>query len=387
MKLHINPNPTPLSTDAIETSLGDMLECDGNVDGSGDISEQVAQFNLTQWETQILTGTGPSIELGVSANYYISLADAEAGTNPIALPTNYTNISNPQTIYVSVINDGTGLNPVSNGSGCYIIVSFEIYVPVPTVSISGNNVLCIDENGVPLTSVPLPIMTATAGPEAAAAYNYQWALNGVLISGETNQSITVFQAGEYTVTVSGPTDFQCINYVSTTIVASGVPENFNTNVTTNAFSDSHQIVANATSNIPDIVFWYSLDEEDSTVNGTFNNVAPGIHSVTITDGKNCWKEEIEVLIIDYPHFFTPNGDGINDIWQITGIEGIPISQIYIFDRFGKLLKQLDPDSIGWDGTYNGNELPATDYWFKIKYIEGSISGIQKEFRAHFSLKR
>ena len=387
VRLHVNPNPTPLSTSEIETSLGSMLECDGNVDGSGDISEQEAVFDLTQWETQILTGTGPSVELGVSANYYISLADAEAGTNPIFSPANYTNISNPQTIYISVINDGTGINPVSNGSGCYTIVSFEIFVPVPNVSISGDAVLCIDANGVPLSNIPLPILTATAGPDPAVAYNYQWTLNGVLISGETNQSITVSQAGDYTVTVSGPTDFDCINNASATIVASGVPENFNANVTTNAFSDSHQIVANATSNIPEIVFWYSLDDGEPTVDGTFNNISPGIHIVTITDGKNCWKEEIEVLIIDYPHFFTPNGDGINDTWQIIGIEGIPISQIYIFDRFGKLLKQLDPDSIGWDGTYNGNELPATDYWFKIKYIEGSTPGPQKEFRAHFSLKR
>ncbi len=387
VKLHVNPNPTPLSTDAIESNLGDMLECDGNVDGSGDISEQVAEFDLTQWETQILTGDGPAVELGVSANYYISLSDAEAGTNPIISPTNYTNISNPQTIYVSVINDGIGVNPVTTGTGCYTIVSFEIYVPVPNVSISGNDVLCIDANGVPLTSVPLPILTATGGPEAAAAYNYQWALNDVLISGETNQSITVSQAGEYTVTVSGPTDFQCINYASAIIIASGVPDNFNGNVTTTAFADSHQIVAEATSTIPGIEFWYSLDGAEATTNGTFDNVSPGIHVVTITDGNNCWKEEIEVLIIDYPHFFTPNGDGVNDTWQIIGIEGIPISQIYIFDRFGKLLKQLDPDGIGWDGTYNGNQLPSTDYWFKIIYIEGGVTGIQKEFRAHFSLKR
>ena len=387
VKLHVNPNPTPLSTSDIEASLGDMLACDGNVDGSGDISEQVAEFNITQWETQILTGTGPGVELGVSASYYISLSDAEAGTNPITSATNYTNISNPQTIYVSVINDGIGLNPVSNGSGCYTIVSFEIYVPVPNVSISGNEVLCIDANGVPLTNLTLPVLTATAGPDAAASYNYQWALNGVLISGETNQSIIISQAGEYTVTVSGPTDFQCIDYASDTIVVSGVPENFNAGVTTTAFSNSHQVVAEATSTIPGIVFWYSLDDGEPTTNGTFDNVSPGTHIVTITDGKNCWTEEIEVLIIDYPHFFTPNGDGINDTWQIIGIEGIPISQIYIFDRFGKLLKQLDPDSIGWDGTYNGNKLPSTDYWFKINYIDGNDSGIQKEFRAHFSLKR
>ena len=58
--------------------------------------------------------------------------------------------------------------------------------------------------------------------------------------------------------------------------------------------------------------------------------------------------------------------------------------IYIFDRYGKLLKQLDPDGAGWNGTYNGAEMPSTDYWFKIIYIENNE---QKEFRAHFSLKR
>jgi len=387
VKLHVNPNPTPLSTADIASGLGVMLECDGNVDGSGSIGEQVAEFDLTQWETQILTGTGPAVELGVSANYYTNIDDAAAGVDAIATPTAYTNIANPQTIYISVVNDGTGINPVTNGTGCFTIVSFEIYVPVPEVSISGSDVLCIDENGVPLTTIPLPILTATAGPDPAASYNYQWALNGVVIVGATNQTLTASQAGEYTVTVSGPTDFECLNFTSQTIIASGVPDNFNANVTTNAFSDSHQIVAIATSNIPEIVFWYSLDDAEPITNGTFNNISPGIHTITITDGKNCWEEVIEVLIIDYPHFFTPNGDGINDTWQIIGIEGIPISQIYIFDRFGKLLKQLDPDGEGWDGTYNGSQMPATDYWFKIIYIEGNDTPTQKEFRAHFSLKR
>ena len=387
VKLHVNPNPTPLSTADIALGLGILLECDGNVDGSGSIGEQVAEFDLTQWETQILTGTGPAVELGVSANYYTSIDDAAAGVNVIANPSAYTNTSNPQTIYISVVNDGTGINPVTNGTGCFTIVSFEIYVPVPEVTISGNDVLCVDENGVPLTTISLPVLTATAGPEPAASYNYQWELNGVVIVGATNQILTITQAGEYTVTVSGPTDFECLNFAAQTIIASGVPDNFNANVTTNAFSDSHQIVATATSNIPEIVFWYSLDDAEPITNGTFDNVGPGIHTITITDDKNCWQEIIEVLIIDYPHFFTPNGDGVNDTWQIIGIEGIPISQIYIFDRFGKLLKQLDPDGAGWDGTYNGSQMPATDYWFKIIYIEGNNTPTQKEFRAHFSLKR
>ncbi len=383
MHLEVSPNPTPLSTIDIQDQLGNngvMEECDGNVDGSGTISEQIATFDLTLWETQILNN-----ESGVSAAYYTNIDDAEAGTSSITNPATYNNIANPQTIYVSVINDGSGIANASS-TGCYTIVSFELYVPVPEVTITASkDVICVDANGVPLTNTDLPVLTANALP--AAPYDYQWMLNGVTIPGATNQSLTVTESGDYTVSASGPTDFDCINVSAVvTIEVSGVPDGFNGNVTTTAFADSHQIVAEATSTIPGIEFWYSLDGAEATTDGTFDNVLPGTHIVTISDGENCWTEDVNVTIIDYPHFFTPNGDGVNDTWAIIGQEGIPISQIYIFDRFGKLLKQLDPDSEGWDGMYNGTQMPASDYWFKIMYIEGDDS-TQKEFKAHFSLKR
>ncbi len=383
MHLEVSPNPTPLSTIDIQDQLGNngvMEECDGNVDGSGTISEQIATFDLTLWETQILNN-----ESGVSAAYYTNIDEAEAGTSSITNPATYNNIANPQTIYVSVINDGSGIANASS-TGCYTIVSFELYVPVPEVTITASkDVICVDANGVPLTNTDLPVLTANALP--SAPYDYQWMLNGVTIPGATNQSLTVTESGDYTVSASGPTDFDCINVSAVvTIEVSGVPDGFNGNVTTTAFADSHQIVAEATSTIPGIEFWYSLDGAEATTDGTFDNVLPGTHIVTISDGENCWTEDVNVTIIDYPHFFTPNGDGVNDTWAIIGQEGIPISQIYIFDRFGKLLKQLDPDSEGWDGMYNGTQMPASDYWFKIMYIEGDDS-TQKEFKAHFSLKR
>ncbi|WP_297511182.1 T9SS type B sorting domain-containing protein, partial [Flavobacterium sp.] len=91
-----------------------------------------------------------------------------------------------------------------------------------------------------------------------------------------------------------------------------------------------------------------------------------------------------VSIIDYPHYFTPNGDGIHDTWNIVGLQNQPTAKIYIFDRQGKLLKQISPTSEGWNGTYNGALMPATDYWFKVEYLENRNT---KEFKAHFALKR
>ncbi|WP_415711149.1 T9SS type B sorting domain-containing protein, partial [Flavobacterium branchiophilum] len=96
---------------------------------------------------------------------------------------------------------------------------------------------------------------------------------------------------------------------------------------------------------------------------------------------------LDVETIDYPHFFTPNGDGFNDTWNITGLKSQPNTKIYIFDRNGKLLKQLSATSVnqneGWDGTLNGAQLPSTDYWFTVDYIEKTLA---KQFKAHFSLK-
>ncbi|KGD69204.1 T9SS type B sorting domain-containing protein [Flavobacterium aquatile] len=82
--------------------------------------------------------------------------------------------------------------------------------------------------------------------------------------------------------------------------------------------------------------------------------------------------------------FMLNGDGIHENWNIVGLSGQPSSKIYIFDRFGKLIKQISSTSDGWDGTFNGQMMPSTDYWFTVDFME---QGKSKQFKAHFSLKR
>jgi gliding motility-associated-like protein len=91
----------------------------------------------------------------------------------------------------------------------------------------------------------------------------------------------------------------------------------------------------------------------------------------------------------YPKFFTPNNDGYNDYWNIPNYKNFFQAQISIFDRYGKLVKEISPIDLGWDGYYNGNLMPATDYWFNLKYKEKNINGDleSKSFRSHFSLKR
>ncbi|PSG91540.1 T9SS type B sorting domain-containing protein, partial [Aurantibacter aestuarii] len=121
---------------------------------------------------------------------------------------------------------------------------------------------------------------------------------------------------------------------------------------------------------------------------TFTDVSAGEHVITVRDKNGCGEASATVLAMDYPLFFTPNGDGYNDTWNIYGIANQPDATIYIFDRMGKLLKQISPTGAGWDGTYNGNPMPTSDYWFTVEYREpNSTSDEKKQFRAHFTLKR
>ena len=122
---------------------------------------------------------------------------------------------------------------------------------------------------------------------------------------------------------------------------------------------------------------------------TFIGVSPGYHVVTVRDLNGCGIGTDQALVIDYPRFFTPNGDGYNDTWHIEGIQSRPLADIYIFDRYGKLLKQLSPLGDGWDGTYNGKLMPSTDYWFTITLdmLYGDDVSLIKTFKGHFSLKR
>ena len=118
----------------------------------------------------------------------------------------------------------------------------------------------------------------------------------------------------------------------------------------------------------------------------FENVRIGEHIIYVRDLLNCNEISEKKIVIGYPKFFTPNGDGYHDTWNIVGMTVKSSSKIYIFDRYGKLLKQISPTGKGWDGTFNGERLPSSDYWFVLDYNE-PVTGEINQLRANFTLKR
>lgn len=111
-----------------------------------------------------------------------------------------------------------------------------------------------------------------------------------------------------------------------------------------------------------------------------------IYPISVKDEEGCQADTVfqtKLYEIEPSIAFTPNGDGLNDKFEINNIEKYPTAEIYIYDRFGKkLLNTTGADFDGWDGTYLGNSLPTADYWYEI-----SIAEIDKTFTGHFTLVR
>ena len=341
----------------------EYIICDNLADNDG-----FGTFNLSSQNEEILDGQDPA---NFTVTYYDNQIDAELGTNPLA--NSYENTSNPQIIYARVDNDTTA------DAQCYATTDLTLIVNLlPEFFLEDVYLGCVNVNGSELLD-PV-VMDIGLDP---ALYSFEWFdPTGTLVS--TSVTYTPLVGGTFTAIATNLAT-GCQNTVTTLVDPSSPPE-VSAVVTTEFFADLHVIQASATG---EGIYEFSLDDGPWQTSGTFEDVTPGFHSVIARDINGCGTGTTQVLVIDYPHFFTPNGDGYNDTWRVEGIETRPLAKIYIYDRFGKLLKQLSPLGPGWDGTFNGENLPATDYWFTIRLdvVFGEAESVIKEFTGHFSLKR
>jgi gliding motility-associated-like protein len=300
---------------------------------------------------------------------------------PIEDPTNYQTTQTPQTIIAEVVNILTLCESIN-------FVSFDIIVnALPDLDISGFDGLpvCFDENGVLIDNEQSPPVIDTGLP--SSNFEFVWELNGTVLA-ETSPSITATLPGTYTVTVTNQIT-GCSASSSATIIESSPPE-FEVTVISPSFTDNHVIEVTVIEGTGNFEFqlddgeWITLAPGQTTI--TFTNVAPGTRIIRGRDQGGCGEVEAIVTLIDYPRFFTPNEDGFNDTWNIVSLANIENSGIFIFDRYGKLLKQISPSGEGWDGTFNGKPLPSQSYWFRVEFTEPA-TGRKTTFRSHFVLKR
>ena len=376
----ITNNATGCSISTLSFNIEVFESAEANDDGDPIIYEicdetnqndGFAQFDLATQNEEIYDGQDPA---AFSLTYHDSLEDAENNVQP--LPTLYENLTNPQVIYARVSN-------VLKPEECFAISELTLQVNLlPIFDLEDEYILCLSSNNEAVVDVPLVLDTQLSD----ADYDFVWSLDGAVLPTQTSSSLIPTVGGLYSVEVTDTSTSlvtRCTNFDETLVIESAIPDTFIVDVTSEAFTGNNMIIAQATGSSS---YEFSLDNGPWQLFGEFTDVSGGDHTVYVRDINGCGIVSSNVVVIDYPKFFTPNGDGNNDTWTIKGIGTQPQAVIYIFDRLGKLIKQLSPTNPGWDGTFNGNRMPSTDYWFTLQYLE-STSNEMRTFSAHFTLKR
>lgn len=322
------------------------------------------------------------------ATEYITIPNAQADKYYVLLITNYDGNAGQITL--------TQTNTADAGAGS---TTCAIVCPV---SLGDNLVLCKNET-LTLTADFMP-----QGAIDATLTTVEWLHDGTLLP-DTTPTLTINQTGRYTVKVYNPACGDDVITDEVLVVAgedlfpAAMPEALSVlgssaGPYTFDLTENNAVILNGDDPAQ---YAFSYYESKATAEEGSAKIA---HPAAFwgADGQNIWVR-LESLItgchalytfkldaITYNTFLTPNGDGINDVWDIDGLRGLRDVQIVIFDRYGKLIRMMDPNSYsvfgkGWDGTLNGHALPADDYWFTVTYT--NTQGRKIQHRSHIAVLR
>ena len=356
-ELRVDIKPQAFTTAASFVAL--LSVCDDELDPAD--QNGTYPFNTSNFTSTILgSQTGMDIKYTLANGTIVN-----ALPNPIFLTAN-------QDVTVTVTN------PLNTNCVASDVLKFRVN-PTPKINLNATG----QDDQLVCSNIPTFVVTIDAAitdGSATTNYNYQWFKDGVAIVGATNYTLNVNTAGLYTVDVSYPLT-NCAKTRTIKVTASDI-----------ATIDSIIIEDLADVNSVTVViapgsgnYVYSIDSPFGPFQTEtfFTNVDIGEHILYIKDLNGCGITSKTFYILGTAPFFTPNGDGFNDTWNVKGIDPNlnSLSIVHIFDRYGKLIKQISPLGIGWDGTMNGYELPSDDYWFSIKFEDG------RSTKGHFALKR
>lgn len=330
-------------------TLTDFETCDDNNDGYATFSSSEIN-NFIQSENTVPAGSIITL--------YDSEADMINQSNPLNGSFENSDL-NIQTLYVQI----------SNAGNCYAFSTIDLIVNlIPELQADENLIYCL--NSFPDT------ITLSAGVlnGSPSSFTYDWFRNGTDLNLNTSQ-ISVNEVGNYSVTVTHPSG--CSSSRSITVEASNIATITNISVQEASNNNSITITISGEGD-----YEYALDNGIYQDSNNFMFLSPGFYTVYVRDKNGCGIITEESAILGFPKFFTPNGDGDNDTWKPLGISQKNAGmRVLIFDRYGKLLKEIDANDYGWDGQLNGQNLTSTDYWYLAILTNG------KEYRGHFALVR
>jgi gliding motility-associated-like protein len=325
-----------------------------------DEANPINQDGLFAFDTSSFQNTILGTQTGMIVNYF------DGAGNSLSSPLPNPFVSGTQNITVKVIN------PIN--TTCFATALIPLIVnPIPKIELYGDELIC--SNNPLFTKI---INAGLLDETTISNFTYQWFLNGIILPTDTNYDLTVNTEGIYSVEVTNSNG--CKRTRTITVTASNMATIDEIEIVDLSDENSVTIIVSGSS-LGD--YEYSLDGENFQTSNVFPNIASGIYTVYVQDTNGCGVATEEISVLGTPTFFTPNNDGFNDFWNVKGVNSNfnLETTIHIFDRYGKILKQISPLSQGWDGTFNGTPMPSSDYWYAIQLESGRI------VKGHFSLKR
>ena len=391
-QLLIYPEPN------IPINISDYSDCDNTSDSfANDANGINGDITLKNKIPEILANYQPAEFADFSVTFYTSLTDAESGNTALAIDENiFENDANNQTIYVRVENTkNTPIACVNTKLSFNInIKSLPSFTVMGEENIDAPQIVCL--NDTPLT---------LEAENPAATYDYIWTNEAGTTLGN-NATLQVTTAGKYTVIANDQSPDGCSRERTIVVNESNIAKLLESFITiideSNNLSSNDNISISIDTLSNDLGpgdYQFALKNDDNQDRfpsigfqdePLFENLEGGIYTIIVNDKNGCSPDTtLQISVIQFPKFFTPNGDGKNDTWGVKGANKIfyPNSSINIFNRFGKLVAQVPIDSQGWNGTYNGKTLPSDDYWFNIQLIPADTSKSPILKKGHFSLLR
>lgn len=328
---------------SLTTSLGipesyEAVVCDHLADG-------IEAVNFTFYNEDLIENSSE-----YSFGYYISENGAmnQVDTDKITSFSNFTIPLGETIFYVRIESE----------YGCHSVVELRLnVVSEPVVVMPDETILCQNETIV---------LDAGAGFDT-----YLWS------TGEETSAITISEEGSYWVNVAHTyQNTSCATTKDITVNLSAQATILDIDIQDWTSTDNIIIVKVDGPG----VYEYSLNNISFQESNTFYGLNSGHYTVYVRDINGCGTTDQKVTLLSYPKYFTPNGDGYHDRWAVKFSRYEKGLITRIFDRYGKLLRELKHKET-WDGTFNGFDVPSTDYWFVVTRTDGTT------YKGHFSLKR
>ncbi len=189
--------------------------------------------------------------------------------------------------------------------------------------------------------------------------SYQWS------TGSEMSETKIYAPGEYTLSLkaAGDCDFKVSFYVDE------LPQ---PKILTVNRDVGGVIIVEDIDGTPPFSFSINGDRYQNTQ--VFTGLLPGDYFINVKDNTGCvggfnTSLELKPVVSDY---FSPNNDLVKDYVYVQGLEHIADCSMKIYNRFGCLLANYNPNDFHWDGMFNNSVLPSDTYWYLLSFVQNGV---------------